>query len=743
MILDLFTNVRSLLRRRAARPAAVALAALVAACSGDSPTAVFDPNAPARLALDASVRFQTTTGAALRVLSSYQRSNQSLVRIDSQSIALTEAASQQVPITIDLGACLRDPLRASLGNEGPAADECLVTLELALVIAGQVVDRDTLRNISMRPGVTATASAPIVLEEVGSVQLTPPSANVVAAGQPLRLEATRTMTVAAQVIDGANRPITRAVAWSTANAAVATVSASGVVAGVAAGTTRITATSGGSSAFVDVRVVPLPQTVTITAGTGSTGTGTVVSTPAGISCTITGTTTTGTCTTSFPGDASVSFAMSTGTNTTFSGWGGDCTGTTACTFVTSQPRNVSVNLRSFRTLTVSASGSGNGTITAPGAVINCVWRFGSASSGPCTAQIPDGAAVTLTATAEAGSQFVGWNGECTTVNGTNCSLTMNANKAPVATFRALTTYRITAGLGSGTGTVTSSPSGMICTVTGAAVSGTCSLTVPAGTNVSFVATGNSGSTWRVWDGVCANATATCALTAPQLPGDVPIRVGFDQLVTLRVDIAPTSTGTGQLNGTGLFFCSINGTTPSVPCEQSYPAGTSVTVTASRTGFTDFVAWGGACANAGSNAACTLTVNSNQVATVRFAAVPTVNLHVSIEGDPGGLRINQAPYLGTFGCSRNGFFSDPPTTCDFTVAANRQLTITKQHDFPFVGFFLNGSICYDAPDPCFTSIATDSSALLYNYDSMGSIKGPPRKGSPTPSGVKTRSRLDIR
>ena len=312
MTLDLFARARTLLRRRASLPAAMALAALVSACSGESPTAVFDPDAPARLALEASVRFQTTTGAALRVLASYQRSNQTLVRIDSQSIALTEAASQQVPITIDLGACLRDPQRASLGNEGPTADECLVTLELALITAGQVVDRDTLRNISMRPGVTASAGAPITLEEVGSVRLTPPSANVVAAGQPLRLEATRTMTVAAEVIDGANRPITRTVTWSTANASVATVSASGVVTGVGAGTTRITAATGGSSAFVEVRVVPLPQTVTITAGTGSSGIGVVTSSPAGIDCTISGTTTSGTCSASFPGDATVSLSQRLG-----------------------------------------------------------------------------------------------------------------------------------------------------------------------------------------------------------------------------------------------------------------------------------------------------------------------------------------------------------------------------------------------------------------------------------------------
>lgn len=733
MTLDLLTNVRSLLRRRRAVPAAVAVAALLSACSGDSPTAVFDPNAPARLALDASVRFQTTTGAALRVLASYQRSNQSLVRIDSQTIALTEAASQAVPITIDLGACLRDPQRAGSGGAPPAADECVVTFELALITNGLVVDRDTLANVSMAPGRTTAVSAPITLEEVGVVQLTPPSANVVAAGQPLRLEATRTMTVAAQVIDGANRPITRTVTWSTANASVATVSASGVVTGVAAGTTRITAASGGSSAFVDVRVVPLPQTVTITAGTGSSGIGVVTSSPAGIECTISGTTTSGTCSASFPGDATVSLSQRIVSTAAFVGWGGDCSGTT-CSLVSSQPRTVSATFLAIRQLAVTGAGTGNGTIVGTPTPINCTWRNGS-PSGQCAAQYPEGTSVTLTATAESGSQFVGWNSECTTVNGANCTFTMNANKFPVATFRALTTYRITAGLGNGTGTVISSPSGMVCTVTGAAVSGTCSLTVPAGTNVAFLATGNSGSTWRVWDGVCANATATCALTASQLPSDVPIRVGFDQLVTLQVDIAPTSTGTGQLNGTGFFFCSINGTTPSVPCQQSYPAGTSVTVTASRTGYTDFVTWGGACASAGSNTSCTLTLSSNQVASVRFEAVPTAVL--TVEGNHYGIDYAVRllhPFQSEQRCEVREQPSEEATICELTVPRQRDFTLITAA--PSNSLVFHQGLCENVGSPnfpCILQVNANAFIGVYVLDPMSAIKRPP------PSRVK---RLDL-
>src|SRR2546428_10988953 len=57
----------------------------------------------------------------------------------------------------------------------------------------------------------------------------------------------------------------RAVTWATSNAAVATVSASGVVTGVAAGSATITATSEGQSGTASV---------TVTNGAGAPGTGT-------------------------------------------------------------------------------------------------------------------------------------------------------------------------------------------------------------------------------------------------------------------------------------------------------------------------------------------------------------------------------------------------------------------------------------------------------------------------------------
>ncbi len=79
-----------------------------------------------------------------------------------------------------------------------------------------------------------------------------------------------------------------------------------------------------------------------------------------------------------------------------------------------------------RTLTVSKTGSGSGSVSSSPAGINC--------GATCSAHFGDGASVTLTATADAGSSFAGWSGACSGAG--SCSLTMNADSAVSAMFAA-------------------------------------------------------------------------------------------------------------------------------------------------------------------------------------------------------------------------------------------------------------------------------------------------------------------
>ncbi|MDE2180609.1 MAG: hypothetical protein KGJ40_07160, partial [candidate division NC10 bacterium] len=79
------------------------------------------------------------------------------------------------------------------------------------------------------------------------------------------------------------------------------------------------------------------------------------------------------------------------------------------------------------TLTVTKAGTGSGTVTSSPAGINC--------GSTCSGSFASGTAVTLTATADAGSTFAGWSGDC---NGSG-QVTMNANKSCTATFTRITT----------------------------------------------------------------------------------------------------------------------------------------------------------------------------------------------------------------------------------------------------------------------------------------------------------------
>ncbi len=98
----------------------------------------------------------------------------------------------------------------------------------------------------------ATASATVtVMQEAGRIEITPASATLESVGETVQLKA-EVYDTGSTIIPGA------VVVWSSSHPTVATVDANGIVTAVSSGTTQITATSGGVSAYRPVYVV-LPQ----------------------------------------------------------------------------------------------------------------------------------------------------------------------------------------------------------------------------------------------------------------------------------------------------------------------------------------------------------------------------------------------------------------------------------------------------------------------------------------------------
>jgi serine protease AprX len=218
------------------------------------------------------------------------------------------------------------------------------------------------------------------------------------------------------------------------------------------------------------------------------GSGTITSSPSGISC---GTT----CSAVFADGSSATLNATPDPGSTFSGWSGDCSGMGACTLTMSGDHSVTANFTlQPRTLSVTKTGSGAGTVTSSPAGISCPMT--------CSASFAGGSSVTLTAAAGAGSSFAGWSGDC---SGTGtCTLTMSSDRSVTATFQPqLPTLRVTKA-GTGSGKVTSTPAGINCGTT-------CTAAFDPGTSVTLKASPSGSSRFAGWSGDCSG-TAACRLT---------------------------------------------------------------------------------------------------------------------------------------------------------------------------------------------------------------------------------------
>jgi len=144
------------------------------------------------------------------------------------------------------------------------------------------------------------------------------------------------------------------------------------------------------------------------------------------------------------------------------------------------------------TLTVSTTGSG--TVTSMDGSINC--------PGTCNHNYPSNTQVTLNATPASGYTFSGWSGAC---SGTGpCTVTMTQGLSVGATFTQAFTLTVST---TGSGTVTSSPSGINCP-------GTCSYNYSSGTHVTLSEMPATGYQFAGWGDGCSG-TGSCTVTMNQ------------------------------------------------------------------------------------------------------------------------------------------------------------------------------------------------------------------------------------
>lgn len=377
------------------------------------------------------------------------------------------------------------------------------------------------------------------------------------------------------------------------------------------------------SADLSVQAAFSQTTFTLSVARSGTGSGAVTSVPAGIDCGAD-------CGEAYSAGTSVLLVPTPDAASQFNGWSGACSGLAQCQIAMSANTAATASFVPLTTgnqaLTVSVIGSGGVTSSAGG--IAC-------PSTSCAASIARNTAVTLTATAQTGSAFVGWSGACTG-SSTACTVNLGANAAVTATFSVAQQTLTVTRSGAGTGTVTSAPAGINC-------GATCTSPFPQGSSVTLTAAPGAGSLFNGWSGACTG-TGACRLSMSAARN---VNANFVLARTLTVVKAGTGSGTVSSTPAGID-CGPD-------CTQDYADGTSVTLTAAAATGSTFTGWSGGCTGTGSS--CTIaSLSASTSVTAAFA------------GSSGtGVGLDTRPSNTT--C----FAFDPPTSTTASLTLPRAFT----------------------------------------------------------------------
>lgn len=167
------------------------------------------------------------------------------VEVTPSSVALGVGQSRQ------LAASPRNHVGAVVAGKSTlwsSSSPAVATVDAAGLVRGVAAGAATIS--ASVDGKIGTASVTVTALPVATITIAPTTLTVPVAGSA---------SLSATLSDSSGNTLTgRTVTWTSANTAIATVSASGTVTGVAIGSTLITATSEGRSATVPVTVTPNP-----------------------------------------------------------------------------------------------------------------------------------------------------------------------------------------------------------------------------------------------------------------------------------------------------------------------------------------------------------------------------------------------------------------------------------------------------------------------------------------------------
>jgi parallel beta-helix repeat protein len=315
------------------------------------------------------------------------------------------------------------------------------------------------------------------------------------------------------------------------------------------------------------------------------------------------------------------------------------------------------------TLTLSKTGSGNGTVTAPtglGNGINC--------GTDCTENYAKDSKITLTATPDSGSTFAGWSGancsESFSITADmNCTATFNKISPPPTVNYTLTLQKD----GTGSGSVSSEPTGIDC-------GSDCTQSYQSGTALKLTATPDNGSTFAGWSG--ANCSESFTITADMNCTATFNKVSPPPTVNYTLTLQKDGTGSGSVSSepTGIDCGS--------DCTQRYQSDTALKLTATPDSGSTFAGWSGA------NCSESFTITADMNCTATFNKVsppPTVNYTLTLQKDgTGSGKVNSEP---------TGIDCGSDCTQSYQSGTALKLTATPDSGSTFAGW--SGANCSES------------------------------------------------
>jgi hypothetical protein len=154
---------------------------------------------------------------------------------------------------------------------------------------------------------------------------------------------------------------------------------------------------------------------------------------------------------------------------------------------------------------------------------------------------------------------------------------------------------------------------------------TCSALINGMNDLVLQADPDPGSTFTGWGGCMSTSGNTCTVHFEDESRGNTVTAGFDCSSECRLNVSKSGSGSGRVTGNGIDC--------GATCSAGYPAGTSVTLTATPAAGSRFTGWSGACSGTGT---CTVTMDRSYDVTASFEGPPpNPTLSVARSGNGAG------------------------------------------------------------------------------------------------------------